>query len=68
MGKCSTTIRTIEFDLTDEQITRVVVTQDYAGDCPMMDRRYEKAFPARIPVVDLLTIEGGVKDYLVWPR
>lgn len=66
MGKCSTTIRTIEIDLTDEQLTKVVVTQDYEGDCPLMNRRYEKAFPARIPVVDLFTVEGGIKDYLLW--
>ena len=70
MGKCSTTVRRIEFDLTDEQITRVVVEQDYAGDCPLMDRRYEKAFPARISIVDLFLMkkgEGGILDYLVWP-
>ena len=66
MGKCSTTTRRIEFDLTDEQITKVVVEIDYQGDCPMMDRRYEKAFPARIPVVDLFTIDGGIKDHLLW--
>jgi hypothetical protein len=71
MGKCTTTIRRIEFDLSDEQITRVVVEQDYAGDCPLMDRRYEKAFPARIPIVDLFSMkqgEGGITDYLLWPR
>ena len=74
MGKCSTTVLRIEFDLSDEQITRVTVDQDYAGDCPLMDRRYIKAFPARIPITDvdgkpnLMTMDGGVKDYLLWPR
>jgi hypothetical protein len=72
MGKCSTTVRTIHFDLTDEQVTKVTVGQDYAGDCPLMNRRYEKTFPARIPITDvegkpsLFTMEGGIKDYLLW--
>ena len=68
MSKCSTTVRTVSFDFTDEQITRVVVTQDYQGDCPLMDQRYEKAFPARISAVDLFTIKGGIVDYLLWLR
>ena len=72
MGKCSTTIRTILFDLTDEQVTTVTVEQDYSGDCPLMYRRYQKVFPARIPITDvddkpsLFTMDGGIKDYLLW--
>ena len=68
MGKCSTTILTVSFDFSEPQLTRVVVTQDYAGDCPLMDRRFEKVFPARIPAVDLFAIDGGIKDYLLWPH
>lgn len=70
MGKCNTTIRRVEFDLTDEQITTVTVDQDFAGDCPLMDRRYVKAFPARLSMLDLLNMkrgEGGIVDYLLWP-
>ncbi len=66
MGKCSTKIERIEIDLSDEQITKIVVEIDYWGDCPTMNRRYEKSFPARIPVVDLFTIDGGIKDHLLW--
>ncbi len=72
MGKCSTTIKRIEFDLSDEQVTKVTVEIDYEGDCPQMDRRYEKTFPARFPITDvdgkpsLMTMDGGVKDCLTW--
>ncbi len=67
MGKCETSVQQITFDIRDPQVTRVVVNIDYEGDCPMMPRRYEKAFPARIPIIDLFTIDGGIKDHLLWP-
>lgn len=66
MGKCSERVLKITFDFSDEQITTVEVLIDYEGDCPLMDRVYRKSFPARIPAVDLFTMDGGIKDHLVW--
>ena len=72
MGKCSTTVLRIELDLRDPDVTTVTVDQDYSGDCPLMDRRFVKTFPARFPITDedgkpnLMTMDGGVKDYLLW--
>lgn len=65
MGKCTTTIQKIEFDLTDPQLTHVKITIDFEGDCPINVRRvYEKDFPARRPVVEL--IEKEIPEYLLW--
>lgn len=67
MGKCTTTIKRVEFDVSDEQVTRVTVDIDFAGDCPIqLKRRYTKTFPARYSMVDLLGMKGGVTDYLNW--
>ncbi len=67
MADCNTAIQHVHFDFTDPEITRVRVEIDFAGDCPLqMKRVYEKAFPARIPAVDLLAMEGGVHGYLLW--
>ena len=68
MGKCETTITSITIDLSDDQLTHVTVRQTFEGDCPVPGLKgiYRKAFPARLPVVDLFTVEGGIKDYLLW--
>ena len=67
MGKCETKIIRVSFDFSDEEVTKVVVESDFQGDCPLgMKRLNEKTFPARYSAVDLMTMEGGVKDYLVW--
>jgi hypothetical protein len=67
MANCNTTLKKITFDVSDPQITTVTIENDFDGDCPFnIKRRYEKTFPARIPVVEILTMEGGVKDYILW--
>lgn len=67
MGKCETKILRVPFDFSDEQITKVTVESDFQGDCPIgMKRLNEKSFPARFSAVDILTMEGGTKDYLLW--
>ncbi len=67
MANCITTIKQISFDFTDEQITQVRINTDFEGDCPVnMKRVYEKAFPARFSAKDIMTMDGGVGDYLLW--
>jgi hypothetical protein len=67
MADCITTIQKIIFDFADEQITKIRVEIDFQGDCPIqMKRAYEKSFPARIPATDILTMDGGITDYLLW--
>ena len=67
MANCETAIQQVTFDFTDEQITKVTVRIDFSGDCPIQIKRlYEKSFPARFPAVEIMTMEGGVKDYLLW--
>ncbi len=67
MGACTTTIKRVTFDVSDPQVTSVTVEIDFEGDCPMgLKRRYQKTFPARHSMVDLLTMPGGVTDYLSW--
>jgi hypothetical protein len=67
MGTCTTTIKYVTFDFTDEQLTKVIVQIDFDGDCPIqIKRRHEKSFPARFSVVEIMTMEEGVKDCLLW--
>ena len=67
MADCITTIKTVTFDFTDEQITKVTVIIDFDGDCGILvKRRYEKSFPARIPAIEIMTMDEGIKDYLLW--
>ncbi len=67
MANCETSIQKVTFDFSDPQLTHVRVEIDFQGDCPLqMKRAYERAFPARYSAVDLLTMEGGVHDYLTW--
>lgn len=65
MGKCTTTIQKIIFDVSDPQITQVRIEIDFEGDCPIgIYRVYEKSFPARRSVLELL--EKEVPHYLEW--
>ena len=67
MANCETAIQQVTFDFTDPQITKVTVKIDFSGDCPInIKRLYEKSFPARFPAVEIMTMEGGIKDYLFW--
>ena len=67
MGDCITKVQQITFDVNDEQVTKVTIKIDFSGDCGILVKRiYEKTFPARFSVVDLMTMDGGVKDYLLW--
>jgi hypothetical protein len=67
MADCNTYIQKITFDVSDPQITQVRVEIDFDGDCGILVKRvYEKSFPARYPAVEIMTMEGGVKDYLLW--
>lgn len=67
MADCITKIQKIIFDVSDEQITKVEVLVEFEGDCGILVKpRYEKTFPARIPAVEIMTMEGGIKDYLLW--
>ena len=65
MGKCSTAIKSVKFDFSDQQITEVTVEIDFWGDCPVQLKRvYKKSFPARIPASELMVNE--VPKYLEW--
>jgi hypothetical protein len=67
MGNCNTAIQKIIFDFSDEQITKIRVEIDFDGDCPIQIKRvYEKSFPARIPAVEIMTMEDGIPGYLLW--
>lgn len=68
MGACTIIIKRVSFDIRDEQMTKVCVEIDFEGDCPIqMKRVYEKSFPARFSVQEIMAMqEGGVKDYLLW--
>lgn len=68
MADCITTIKKVEFDLSDEQMTKATVTIDYDGDCGVLQgkRVYTKSFPARLPIVEIVTMDGGIKDYILW--
>ena len=67
MADCITKIQTILFDVSDEQLTKVTVKIDFEGDCGILVKRlYEKSFPARFPAMEIMAMDGGVKDYLTW--
>lgn len=65
MGDCTTAIQKIIFDISDDQITRVKIEITFSGDCPhVLKRVYEKSFPARMTMADILKTE--VPHYLLW--
>jgi hypothetical protein len=67
MGTCNTKVLKVEFDFSDEQITKVKVEQDFWGDCPMqLMRVFEKSFPARMTIEDILKDKDGIVNYLLW--
>lgn len=66
MGKCSSIIEEMRFDVREEQMTKVYVLVRAEGDCPLgVQGWHHKAFPARIPVIEIL--EKHFDDYLLWP-
>lgn len=66
MGKCSSKIRWLKFDLSDEEITHVYVMVDAEGDCPIgVQGCHYKAFPARVSAIEIIT--NDLKDHLLWP-
>jgi hypothetical protein len=65
MGKCETKIEKVEFDFTDDQLTKVTVHIDFWGDCPIQLKRvYTNKFPARRPAIELM--EKELPNYLDW--
>lgn len=67
MANATSTIEEVRFDLRDEQITHVYVLSRAGGDAPIgVQGWHYKAFPARIPMVEILT-PHYISDYLLWP-
>lgn len=67
MADCNTAIQKVIFDFTDPQITQVRVEITFDGDCGVLVKpAYEKSFPARIPAIEIMQMQGGVPDYLLW--
>ncbi len=67
MADCETAIQRITFDISDPQITNVRIEITFSGDCPhVLKRIYKKSFPARFPIAEIATMEGGITDYLEW--
>lgn len=67
MANATSTIEEVRFDLRDEQITQVYVLSRAGGDAPIgVQGWHYKAFPARIPMVEILTPQH-IGDYLLWP-
>ncbi len=67
MANCNTYIQKMIFDVSDPQITQVRIEIGFDGDCGILVKRvYEKSFPARYSAVEIMTMDGGVKDYLLW--
>lgn len=69
MGKATSTIKSVKFDFSDEQVTEVTVEFTTAGDTPINItsagiQQRKKTFPARISAIDLMLKE--VPDYLLW--
>ena len=55
------------FDTTDEQVTHVYVSLRATGDSPIgVQGWHYKAFPARIPTIDILKNEIG--NAVMWPQ
>ena len=67
MANATSTIEEVRFDLRDEQITHVYVLSRGSWDAPIgVQGWHYKAFPARIPMVEILTPQH-IGDYLLWP-
>jgi len=66
MGKASTKIEKIEFDVSDDQITVCRITYKGFGDVPInaMGGVKTKTFPARKSAVDIMLED--VPGYLLW--
>lgn len=66
MGKCTSTIKEIRFDVEDPEITHVYVINKAEGDCPIgLAGCHHKAFPGSTPVKDILA-EGHILNFLEW--
>lgn len=67
MGDCHTAIQKVTFDFSDEQVTKVRVESKSWGDCGILAKSVvEKSFPASIPAIEIMQMEGGLPDYLLW--
>ena len=65
MAKAEVATQKIIFDISDEQITKVRVEVKLFGDIPFgMKSVYEKTFPARISVLEIM--QNEFKNYLEW--
>lgn len=66
MADSSYTMNEIRFDVRDEQVTHCYVLCDAEGDSPIgVQGWHYKAFPARIPVAEILLKYLG--DVVLWP-
>lgn len=67
MGDCHTAIQKVTFDFSDERITKVRVESKSWGDCGILAKPVvEKSFPANIPAVEIMQMNGGLPDYMFW--
>lgn len=65
VADCSVAIQTVFFDISDPEITHVKVTCKWYDDHPIqVKNKYEKSFPARIQIRDLIIDE--VPKFTSW--
>jgi len=59
MANAQVEIQKVIFDVSDPQITQARVEVELSGDYPIgMKRVYEKSFPARLSILDLVNPES----------
>jgi len=67
MANTNVEIQNVSFDISDPQITKVRIEIKHDDPGILLRNIYEKTFPARTPIVDLVKlIFGGEDDYLLW--
>jgi hypothetical protein len=67
MANVQVEIQKLTFDVSDQQVTKVTVDIKHNDGGILFKNRYEKTFPARISVLDILQNHLHGKDsYLTW--
>jgi hypothetical protein len=67
MANIQVEIQMVTFDISDPEVTKVVVVIKHNDTGILLKNKYEKTFPARIPMVDLLQNHMfGENSYLYW--
>lgn len=67
MANVQVEIQKLTFDVSDPQLTKVTVDIKHNDDGILLKNRYEKSFPARLSVIDIVQNHlHGENGYLTW--